>query len=229
MNEQDSSLRKRATLLGDAIVQGAELADVRSAWGDWLDLNQDNLCELDDEVVIARARLNEAAERRHNEDEVEGADVLPAAIPANNDALLAEIPRGNTRWNQANFDKQSFEQFFGLRPGERQRVVLFPVLPNGTVGEPEVRPSVDVKSRNFRIELGQAAGLAYPTAGRPIGVFLKLGTRRFRYSLLMPGHDDYAAVEAFLRDRVVPPPRRVRRLRLPYDELRQLLPGLIRE
>ena len=60
--------------------------------------------------MIARARRNETGARRHDEDEVEIADVLPATVPVDNDVLLAEIPRGNMRWKQANFDKQNFAE-----------------------------------------------------------------------------------------------------------------------
>ena len=50
----------------------------------------------------------------------------------------------------------------------------------------EVRPSVSVRSQNYRFELEAAAGLTYPNSGRPIGVFVRLSTRMFIYKIYMP-------------------------------------------
>ena len=169
---------------------------------DWFDRNQEFLCELDDQAVLERARRNEGERRRrHEEDEVEAVDSQTSGAPSGDIVLLAEIPKGSTRWNQANFDLDNFKKFFQLQPGTLRRVVLLPVSPDGTVGDPEVRPSVDVKSQNYRIELGLASGLDYPENGRPIGLFLRIGPRRFRYRLLMPDDAAYGDVQDFLAAR----------------------------
>jgi len=43
-----------------------------------------------------------------------------------------------------------------------------------------------VRSQNYRFELEAAAGLPYPTSGRPIGIFIRLSTRMFIYKIFMP-------------------------------------------
>ena len=214
--------------LGDATLSPPELADLQATWGDWIRHNHHNLRTLDDSHVVARARQNEAqSARRHEEDHVETADTISPISPGTDDVLIAEIPKASVRWNQANFDRTNFQTFFELQPGIRRRVVLFPVDLNGPVDDPEVRPSVDVKSHNYRLELGQAAGIPYPINGRPIAVFLRLATRRFRYRLLLPEQAHYARVARLLASRTTPPPGQVRRLRLSYDDLRRLLPNIL--
>ena len=214
--------------LGDAVLRGNRLTIFEATWNDWLALNEENLREPDDPAVVARASQNEGQRlRRHEEDLVEVSDTEPPTIGTEGDVLVAEIPKASNRWRQANFDKNNFVHFFGLQPGVPRRVVLFPVRENGEVGDQEVRPSVDVASRNFRIELGQAAAFNYPVEGRPIGVFLKLGTRRFRYRLVMPGQPRYEAVSAFLTQRTAPHPTRVRRLRTVFRELQEQVPDVL--
>lgn len=58
----------------------------------------------------------------------------------------------------------------------------------------EVRPSVSVKSQNYRFELDAASGLLYPVNGKPIGIFIQLTTRMFLYHLFMPNHALYAEI-----------------------------------
>ena len=213
--------------VGDADIRGLELRRFEACWTSWFDRNHDSLYELDDQDVLKRAKRNEGERRRrHEEDEVEAIDSKPGGAPSGAIVLLAEIPRGSDRWNQANFNLENFQTFFQLQPGVPRRVVLLPVSSDGTVGNPEVRPSVDVKSHNFRIELGLAAGLNYPNNGRPIGIFLRIGTRRFRYRLLMPADAAYGDVKDFLTARWAGPVNRMKRIRIGQEELRQVLPDL---
>lgn len=114
--------------------------------------------------------------------------------------LVAEIPRSGNRWNQANFDIESFEGFFGATAGDNsQRIVLRNINSDGVLGEIEVRPSVSVSSQNYRFELEAAAGLDYPEDGRPIGVFIRVTVRVFLYILCMPGDVYYNEVRQFLQ------------------------------
>ena len=213
--------------IGDADIQGQQLRQFEARWRDWFDRNQEFLCELDDQAVLERARRNEGERRRrHEEDEVEAVDSQTSGAPSGDIVLLAEIPKGSTRWNQANFDLDNFKQFFQLQPGTLRRVVLLPVSPDGTVGDPEVRPSVDVKSHNYRIELGLASGLDYPENGRPIGLFLRIGPRRFRYRLLMPDDAAYGDVQDFLAARWTGSENQMKRIRIGQEELSQALPDL---
>ena len=132
----------------------------------------------------------------------------PVGLRAGLSSYSPRFREGSDRWNQANFNLENFQTFFQLQPGVPRRVVLLPVSSDGTVGNPEVRPSVDVKSHNFRIELGLAAGLNYPNNGRPIGIFLRIGTRRVRYRLLMPADAAYGDVKDFLTARWAGPVNR---------------------
>ena len=56
------------------------------------------------------------------------------------DVLIAEIPKGAGRWNQANFD-MVFVNYFGAKPGKTYSVRLFHVGKSGVLpANPEVRP-----------------------------------------------------------------------------------------
>lgn len=210
---------------GEAILSRKAFARIFKQWIAWLDHNRQRLRRPDDSAAIERARLNETdAHRRHEEDEVEASEDDFETESSASEILIAEIPKAAGRWSQANIDRTSFMEFFQLRPGSSQRVVLFPVASDGTIGEPEIRSSVSVRSSNFRIELGQASGFDYPDKDRPIGVFKKTGTRRFRYRLLMPGQDGHSAVDAVLAERWNGLRRRVRRIRLSSATFKAELP-----
>lgn len=138
--------------------------------------------------------------------------------------LVAEIPRAGSRWAQANFDQESYEGFFGAQVGSQRRITLHHVDARGDLGEVESRPSVEVVSKNYRFELAAARGIAYPDAGPPIGVFLRLSTGEFIYSLLLPGGASYQKVDALLSARWTGRADRMRRVRLSADELRTAWP-----
>ena len=192
-------------------------------WVSWRAANAALLRPAEDPEVIARAKKNETSRRqRHEEDDTD----LATTTPENASVLLAEIPRGSTRWNQANFDIATFTQFFDLKPSIYRRVVLFPVRRDGTIGEPELRPGVSIRSRNYRIELGQASGLPYPENGRPIGLFLKIGPRRFRYRMLMPGGAEHAAASAFLDQHRSSPANRLAREIMSLATFKAVFPSM---
>jgi hypothetical protein len=128
---------------------------------------------------------------------VRSGKALSEAISREADVLFAEIPKGSDRWNQANFSKDIFESFFHASAGER--LVLVHVADSGVVAPEEIRQGVLVKSRNYRFELGAASRLAYPSAGRPIGVFAPGSEAgRFLYMLLLPGSINYEAAASIL-------------------------------
>jgi len=171
------------------------------------------LRSLSDEDVLARAAANTRVPRRvhgavvplqvgagpaADEDNI-AEDVVVDAPVAGNDVLVAEIPKSKERWKQANFDIENYEQFFGFTRGRVRRVILQHVAQNGVIGDVEVRPGVEVASKNYRLELEAASGLDYPLEGRPIGVFVRIDDRTFRYCLLMPDGQGYAEVAKFLR------------------------------
>ena len=112
-----------------------------------------------------------------------------------------------------NFSLAIFKGYFGADPARSHRVVLHRIRPDGTIADTEFRPTVAVKSHNFRIELDAAAGLAYPPGNaRPIAAFVRSATRQFRYMLLMPADANYPRIEGVLTATAGPrPANRMRR------------------
>ena len=142
--------------------------------------------------------------------------------------LIAEIPRSGNRWKQANFDRETFEHYFGATCGENgeYRILLKNVNTDGSLKKTEVRPSVSVSSQNYRFELEAASGLEYPEgAHRPIAIFAKVSCRDFIYELLMPGEANYTRVQEFIKETPVSV-NRVRRLRYNAREVIERIPNL---
>ena len=179
---------------------------LETQWARWVEMHATHLRPLDDENVLARAALNVRRRRpgppvpavEEEEEGGETAEEQPVEPTPLHRVLVAEIPRASYRWNQANFDLNSFRNFFGAEPGTVRRVVLQHVDASGMLGPLENRPSVSVRSRNFRFELDAAAGLRYPGEGRPIAVFVEIAPRTFRYRLLMPSDPQHRIMNVFL-------------------------------
>lgn len=215
-------------------LNAAGIRAAREKWAAWNASNDVFLRDLDDADVIARAVANvrvprpgqaaaapvrAGAERDAPEENIAEDIVVDAPADAN-DVLVAQIPKSKERWKQANFDIDNYEQFFGFTRGRVRRIVLQHVATNGEVGDIEVRPGVEVASRNYRLELEAASGLDYPADGRPIGVFVKTANDTFRYCLLMPNSPGYAQVAEFLQDNWDGGRNKVRRVRTQAATLR---------
>ena len=188
-------------------------------WRSWFDFHASELLPLDHPDVRKKAleneRLKSVIEKQQKEILVEdrnGRIVVGPAPRADAKVLIAEIPRGGSRWNQANFDLETFQGYFGASPGHTQRIMLTHVDMQGRMGPQEVRPSVAVKSHNYRFELDAASGHPYPSRGRPIAVFVRVATRTFRYRLLMPGTQAYRETSEYLKTHGSEQAYRVRRL-----------------
>lgn len=136
-----------------------------------------------------------------------------AVVSSGADVLVAEIPKASNRWNQANFDQGNYENYFGAKVGAQRFMFFRHVKTDGTIGDTETRPSVAVKSSNYRFELHAASGLSYPRAGRPIAIFLKQAARNFLYQLLMPGDAGHMEMDQLLSSHWIGPSGRVRRMR----------------
>jgi len=145
-------------------------------------------------------------------------------ISESSPVLVAEIPRASTRWNQANFSLETYEKFFGAKTGRQHRILLQHVEADGSLGALETRPSVEVKSRNFRFELQAASGLPYPSQGRPVGVFLRQVTGLYLYRLVLPTSPDYSAIVKLLADLWHGPAERMRRVITTAKELKKYWP-----
>lgn len=123
-------------------------------------------------------------------------------VSSSDRVLVAEVPKGKNRWKQINFDKASFQNYFGATPGETggtYRILLKNVDSVGKLGVTETRPSVSVASHNWRFEISAASGLPYPSGGnRPYVIFSEASTRSFIYELIMPGDPRYLEVDIFV-------------------------------
>jgi HKD family nuclease len=209
-------------------LQGDSATELEAQWDRWLVLHSAQLKPLTDPDVLARAALNiwrrKIAVAKIGKEEVEAPVTAKAGVEPVRDVLIAEIPRASTRWNQANFDLNSFKVFFGAKPGAIHRIVLQHVDSEGTLGSLEARQSVSVKSQNYRFELEAAAGLSYPSAGRPITVFVKIAPRTFRYRLLMPNDTGYGVINALLGTMWAGRSDRMRRIITNTEILRQAWP-----
>ncbi|HXT40656.1 MAG TPA: phospholipase D-like domain-containing protein [Candidatus Angelobacter sp.] len=209
-------------------------------WAAWTHAHAERLRPLDDPAVIARAEENQRRARRlgprlpeplqePQPPESPAADENiprpPLAAEGQVAALVAEIPRAGNRWNQANFDLNTFRHFFGAQPGASHRIVLQHVNDVGELGTMESRPSVSVASHNYRFELEAASGLQYPRRGHPIGVFLQIGRRTFRYRLLLPRWPGYSAMRDFLATRYTGRANQMRRVVATAADVYQAWPG----
>jgi HKD family nuclease len=172
------------------------MAAIESQWDAWRTCVSSRLHKVTDSEILDRAAKNTWGGKSTKTATAKAAS-QPVSAPDSRAVLIAEIPRSGDRWAQANFHKAHYEGFFGAEVGTQKRIRLRSVTALG-LGEDESRPSVQVPSRNWRFELSAAKGKAYPTAGRPIGVFLRLKKRTFVYSLLLPGDSDYQAVVSYL-------------------------------
>lgn len=122
-----------------------------------------------------------------------------AEVVGDPDVLVAEVPKSGNRWNQANFSKEVFENYFRARQGSKRRLVLQEIKSDGTLGPLENRPAVSVKSQNYRIELRGAANLKYPKGNKPpIVVFVRFGYSDYAYRLLMPNRSYYNGAAKYL-------------------------------
>ena len=161
----------------------AEMAAAEKSWRAWLDTHAKELLDLDDPKAIARAEANKVVKAKvkkaiktqqgEEDAEAEVTQEIEQELQLN-PVLVAEIPKASDRWEQANFDKKSYIEFFGVNLNTPKRVQFFNVQADGSLVAEKLRPPVTVKSRNFRFELSSAKGIPYPANGVPIGVFERI-------------------------------------------------------
>lgn len=201
-----------------------ELQRIEQYWNTWLLQSDGLLKEIDNPDVIRKAKDNQYVKRTRitrPDEEVdieidvpsEGGDEIEILhedgwqFYPDCEVLIAEIPKSGDRWKQANFDIETFKNFFGATPGDNsQRILLRNINVDLSLSEIEVRPSVSVASQNYRFELDAASGLSYPNQDkpigvqdRPIGVFVKVTTRMFLYHLYMPDQNLYPEINDWLQ------------------------------
>jgi hypothetical protein len=135
-----------------ARLTGAEASETVRQLRDWLRTWSNVLVAITDARVIERARQNIGRERSFKR---MPKTTFPkeSATRQGVEILVAEIPKSDVRWSQANFDRDNYEHFFGARVGTQRRIFLYQVADDGGLGELESRPSVEVKSKNVSIQV----------------------------------------------------------------------------
>ncbi len=189
------------------------ISAVELAWDAWTTTHSRSLLPLDNVEVRRLASANSILARAGDLPTLVASSVptepgeepiTTQLMPDAAAVLVAEIPQSGNRWSQANFHLDDYVNFFGAQEGAARLVVFRHVNADGTMAAYERnRPPVTVRSRNFRFELAAALGVPYPdlTAGRPIGVFVRVATRTFFYRLMLPGDPQYPAVRRLLQRR----------------------------
>jgi hypothetical protein len=129
-----------------------------------------------------------------------GGRVFPSAIRRlRMPVLIAELSK--TRGvSQANFHREHYESYFGAVLGSKIRLRLRQVRSNGAV-EPTDRETVEVSSRNYRLELDGLRGGTYPPGDEtPIAVFVQRSRTVFYYQALWPSDEGHAQLLDYLND-----------------------------
>lgn len=211
---------------------------IEDDWTRWLLHSKNRLKEIDDQNVLEKARQNykksykkaieeepdakvRAIKEKEWQDGMVPEDFEAWKFDDTDEILLAEIPKASTRWNQANFDKKNFVEFFGATAGKNtHRILLRNVKNDGSLGDIEMRPSVSVKSQNYRFELAAAAGLPYPRLNRPIGIFINVSVRMFLYILAMPADPFYSNIKQFVDRKSTDRNDRMKRIRATVKDLK---------
>ena len=112
--------------------------------------------------------------------------------------FVAELSksRGAT---QANFHVEHYEGYFGARKGTKRRLTLRRVRADGSLERNEPRETVEVASKNYRMELDGLRGKTYPSGDTtPITVFVQRRHDLFYYLAPWPGEPGHAELLAYL-------------------------------
>lgn len=235
-------LRRNREVFAVLEVSIDEINKLQDQWNRWLSESSSLLYPVDDPAVLERAAQNRrlrtfvrsAVQESGTNTEITATtayeiddDATDWSYADNSEVLLAELPKGGSRWNQAGFSKETFITFFGATPGNiSHRILLRQVKDDQSLSEIENRPSVTVKSKNYRFELAAASHLPYPDVGKPIVVFVKISTRMFLYMLVMPGHAQHEALDTWLQENWEGGSRPMKQIVRPSSQVHNLLSDL---
>lgn len=228
-NLTQQGLRKNWEAFSVLDMAATEFSRLEAQWNRWFVKNLPHLKDITDPSVTTKVAQNCRVPRRSANIQAAtkrgvSEDFQAWTYDEQAEVLLAEIPKASNRWNQVNFDKESFEGFFGARAGDNTMRVLFKgVDDKGVEQEVESRVSVSVQSRNWRFELNLAKDKRYPENGRPIGIFVKVSERNFLYMLSMPDYRHHASIAGLLPDNEQ---RGLRRCRKQVASVREACPKL---
>lgn len=183
-----------------------------------------HLAELNDPRVLNRVKQNTGNER--NLRRVPTQPPTPGDLQqAVDEVLIADMNRTQDRLAQANFKVKDYEEFFGAQRGTQRRVLLRLIGADGSVGDIQSRPSVEAKSKNYRFELDGLKAAHLNSRGRPIGVFLRLLTGEFVYSLIRPEDPGFAELDTVLTAKSAERANQLRRIRITGEELSDTWPA----
>lgn len=239
-------LRKNREAFTVTEVSDDEIKLIENQWNNWLKSNKENLKELDDEVIRDTLELNAKKSKEYRKlrfkllksfaNEISSTEQIEEIVQLNSEeldnidtwsfdlsaeCLIAEVPKNGSRLKQVNFDKESFENYFGAVAGNNDyRILLRNITSDGELADIENRPSVSVASQNYRFELDAIAGYNYPIDGKPpLLVFVKVETRTFIYEFLMPNNSNYDTLKEYLDILQQPNKRKLRRVTISVDDL----------
>lgn len=148
------------------------------------------------EVVVSDGQAYEAQPTDDTElDEL----MLVSLVPKAGQGLKA-------RWSQIHLSADIAREFFDAEPEEHPEIQLREVH-SGEVEDRRIVYSAG-SNKNVKIEVGAARTAAravgYPAEGRPLVLFRREGTSRYRYLLLMPGDAGHAEMAQLAEDEFVP-------------------------
>lgn len=177
--------------------------------------------------LIKAKKVNVDTSKGSKSQKIEETDVT---YPVGDSVLIAEIG-GGLRWKQVNFPIKIFEDFFGAQKGDNTyEIELINITKDGSLGPIEKRPSVTVKSRNYRFEIKcEETEQPYPGKGqRPIGVFIKTGNKKFFYQVLLSTYPAYKRIKDYLyRESKVGRSDELKRIIVHIEAIHALYPELI--
>lgn len=227
----------------ESILVDDEADAVRSEIAHWMESSAGSLLPLDDARVLEAVEANQGDERSIRQrrlpsapratapaaprpQSAKGDRVLIAEIPKNRKFTNSDSPHfGEPMFSQANFSREIFESFFGIRRGVAE-VLLYHVNDDGDLGELESREGkYKPVSRNYYFELGAARGVPHSGSKPPIGVFLGLESGAYLYVYRLPGQDGYEELDNFLTATWTPRRNQGRRVVATRAELHAAWPG----
>lgn len=187
-----------------SVIQGrpAELAALNKSFQRFLDCHGADIREIDD-AALNRASKNSFAQPVRNIEPREDRPVKKQSGTGKGGSrvLVAELPKGGSRWQQANFDRATAREFFRIEPHRKSlhSELFFNELDAaGTSVKEEVRRFTFTRSKNLRVQLAAKNGADYPKKGRPIAVFRDVKSRHFAYQLLLPGERGFVILKEIL-------------------------------
>ena len=197
-----------------------DLADWDAFLGRWDRL----ISEIDDEVLASADRNVSRLERLRRaarevpspgESEVvvtdgQAYEAQPSEADLDELMLVSMVPKAGqgpkARWSQVHLSAEIARGFFEAEPEEHPEIQLRDAE-GGAVEDRRIVYSAG-SNKNVKIEVGAAREAArtvgYPVDGRPVVVFRREGTGRFRYLLLMPGEPGHAEMAQLATDEFVP-------------------------